>query len=620
MTEEILTLMDKRKSAKNTPEYLKIHKEIQKKCKLAKEKWYASKCEEIEKLQEKNGTKKMYENINELIGGKKKNSSSGSCIKNKEGTMLFERDKILERWAEYIGDLFSDSRPSLPTPSNDDGPPILSAEVRNAIKESQEGKAPGDDGITLEMIKLLEDFGIEKLTDLYNEIYSTGEFPEELLKSVYITLPKTARATDCSNFRTISLMPHVLKIFLKIIQTRINSKIDKEVGPTQFGFRPGSGTREGIFSFNIIAQKQIEVDQDLYTCFIDYSKAFDRVHHSELINCLEKIGIDGRDIRVIANLYWHQKAAIRIQNELSPFTPIERGVRQGCVLSPCLFNIYTEFIFRESDNLCGINIQGHNINNLRYADDTALIASNADDLQKIVTQVKSASSKAGLDMNVKKTKTMLLSKHPEGKKLEIKVDDNILQQVNDFIYLGTKIMNEAKTEEEIDRRSNIAKQKFFTVAELLTSKKLKLNIRKRLMKSYIFSIFCYGCEAWSLSKASEEKIEIFEMWCIRHLGKISWKARITNEEVLKRMKTKRELLKNIAKRKMKYYGHIKRRNNLLTTLVEGKIQGKRPRGRPRNSWFGDIKQWSGRNGFEATQSAGDRHLWSIISHQPLLRR
>ena len=137
--------------------------------------------------------------------------------------------------------------------------------------------------------------------------------------------------------------------------------------------------------------------------------------------------------------------------------------------------------------MCGINIQGHNINNLRYADDTALIASNADDLQKIVTQVKSASSKAGLDMNVKKTKTMLLSKHSEGKKLEIKVDDNILQQVNDD--LGTRIMNEAKTEEEIDRRSNIAKQKFFTIAELLTSNKLKLNIRKRLMKATSFQFF-----------------------------------------------------------------------------------------------------------------------------------
>ena len=181
------------------------------------------------------------------------------------------------------------------------------------------------------MLKLLEEFGIEKLCDLYNEIYSTGVFPEELLMSVYITLPKQPRATECGNFRTISLMPHALKIFLKIIQARINSKIDSEVGPTQFGFRPGSGTREAIFCFNILAQKFIEVDQDVYTCFIDYSKAFDKVHHFQLIECLEKIGIDGRDIRIIANLYWHQKAAIRINNELSPFTSIQRGVRQGCV-------------------------------------------------------------------------------------------------------------------------------------------------------------------------------------------------------------------------------------------------------------------------------------------------
>ena len=174
---------------------------------------------------------------------------------------------------------------------------------------SQLGKAPGDDGITTEMLKAVEDFGVDKLTDLY-DIYSTGIFPDELLMSVFITLPKQPRATDCSNYRTISMMPHTLKIFLKIIQYRIGNEIDKEVGSTQFGFRPGSGTREGIFCFNVLAQKHIEVNQDLYTCFIDYSKAFDRVHHDQLIACLERIGIDGRDIRDIANLYWHQKAAI----------------------------------------------------------------------------------------------------------------------------------------------------------------------------------------------------------------------------------------------------------------------------------------------------------------------
>ena len=187
---------------------------------------------------------------------------------------------------------------------------------------------------------------------MYNEIYETGIFPEELLKSVFITLPKQPRATDCLNFRTISLMPHTLKIFLKIIQDRIGKIIDKEVGPTQFGFRPGSGTREGIFCYNILAQKHLEVDQELYTCFIDYSKAFDRVHHDQLIHCLERIGVDGKDIRIIIELYWHQKAAIRLQDELSPFTPIRRGVRQGCVLSPYLFNIYIQSSFLESQMIC----------------------------------------------------------------------------------------------------------------------------------------------------------------------------------------------------------------------------------------------------------------------------
>ena len=480
--------------------------------------------------------------------------------------------------------------------------------MERAIKNTQLGKAPGDDGITTEMLKALEEFGIEKLTDLYNEIYSSGIFPEELLMSVYITLPKQARATDCSNFRTISLMPHTLKIFLKVIQARIGTKIDEEVGPTQFGFRPGSGTREGVFCYNILAQKHLEVDKDMYTCFIDYSKAFDRVHHSQLIQCLEKIGIDGKDIRVIANLYWHQKAAIRVQDQLSPLIPIQRGVRQGCVLSPYLFNIYTEFIFRESNDLEGITIHGQNINNLRYADDTALIADNKDNLQKIVNKVKEVSSRGGLEMNVKKTKTMVTSRKPENKTIEIKVDNEILQQVHKFIYLGTEISEEAKSEIEIERRTNIAKEKFSKIAHLLTSKKLKISTKLRIVKCYVYSIFTYGCESWTLSKVLEAKIDAVEMWCLRRIGNIKWSDRVTNESVLQKLNTKRQLLKSIQKRKTKYFGHIKRKKNLLTLSLEGKLEGKRPRGRPRNMWMTDIKEWTGQSAYACTQKAANRTL------------
>ena len=141
MTDDILEKMEIRKRAKNTPDYKIYHKEIQKACKLEKEKWVNEKCEEIEENLRVNGTKKMHANIKELVGDKKGNAGS-SCIKDKGGKMLFEKDQVLQRWSEYIGDLFADDRPPLPTPSNNDGPPIMKEEVEKALKSTQMGKAP----------------------------------------------------------------------------------------------------------------------------------------------------------------------------------------------------------------------------------------------------------------------------------------------------------------------------------------------------------------------------------------------------------------------------------------------------------------------------------------------
>ena len=377
----------------------------------------------------------------------------------------------------------------------------MKAEVERAIKNSQLGKAPGEDGITTEMLKLLEDFGIDKLTELFNAIYETGDFPEDLLMSIFITLPKQARATECSNFRTISLMPHTLKIFLKVIQGRIGAKIDKEVGPTQFGFRPGSGTREGIFCYNIIAQKHLEVDKDLFTCFIDYSKAFDRVHHVQLIQCLEKIGVDGRDIRVIANLYWHQKAAIRIQNELSPFTSIQRGVRQGCVLSPYLFNIYTEFIFRECNDLQGINIHGLNINNLRYADDTALCAESHEEIVMLLNNINEEGKKKNMKLNAKKTKVMHIGK---GQYVDIDIDGETLEKVLEFVYLGSCKTADGDCKPDIMRRIARAKAKMIELENIWRDRDLSKALKIRIMKVLVWTTVNYGAEGWTL-RAEEKK-------------------------------------------------------------------------------------------------------------------
>ena len=480
----------------------------------------------------------------------------------------------------------------------------------------KDGKAPGEDGITTEMLKILEEFTIDKLTDLFNDIYNTGYLPEELAKSVYIPLPKKAKAVECGDHRTISLMPHVTKLLLKVIQERISHKVNKEIGETQFGFKPQSGTREAIFCLNHITQKHLQNNRKVYACFIDYAKAFDRVHHVEIINCLEKAGIDGKDIRLITNLYWHQKAAIKIQGEVSTYTNIKRGVRQGCVLSPYLFNLYTEFIFRETENISGVKIGGKKLNNLRYADDTVLLAENQADLQNITSQVKDNSEKMGLNMNVKKTKVMVMSRTPveDGK---IVIDGEALEEVTSFKYLGQNITTDGKTDDEIKTRIAVARLRFSELSNILTSQSTQLGTRIRLLKCYVHSVLLYGSETWTITKTSERKIKAFEMWTYRRMARISWKERKTNKEVCDALGLETNLLKEMKSRKLKYFGHVKRHTTILKEVMEGKVDGKRARGRPPRQWLDDIREWTGKSAKECTDLARDRNEWRSITSRPL---
>ena len=125
---------------------------------------------------------------------------------------------------------------------------------------------------------------------------------------------------------------------------------------------------------------------------------------------LDKLDIDGKDLRIVRNLYWDQNAAVRIEGDLSEPKKIKRGVRQGCVMSPDLFNIYSEMILRNLEGCPGLKVNGENINNIRYADDTALIATSEKDLQKLLDIVVSESECKGLLLNVKKTECMVVSK------------------------------------------------------------------------------------------------------------------------------------------------------------------------------------------------------------------
>ena len=176
---------------------------------------------------------------------------------------------------------------------------------------------------------------------------------------------------------TYLLHSHASKVMFKILQARLQQYVKQELPDVQADFRKGKGARDQIAIIHWIKEKAREFEKNIYFCFIDYAKAFGCVDHNKLWKILKELGIPDHLTCLLRNLYAAQEATIRTGHGTTDWFQIRKGVHQGCILSPCLFNLYVEYIMRNTglgEAQAGIKIAGRNINNLRYADDTTFMA------------------------------------------------------------------------------------------------------------------------------------------------------------------------------------------------------------------------------------------------------
>ena len=157
--------------------------------------------------------------------------------------------------------------------------------------------------------------------------------------SVFIPIPKKGNAKECSNYHTIAFISHASKVMLKIFKARLHQYMNSELPDVQAGFRKGRGTREQIANIGWIIKKAREFQKNIYFCFIDYAKAFDCVDHNKLWKILKEMGIPDHLTYLLRNLYAGQEATVRTGHGTTDWFQIGKGVCQGCILSPCLFNI-----------------------------------------------------------------------------------------------------------------------------------------------------------------------------------------------------------------------------------------------------------------------------------------
>ena len=178
---------------------------------------------------------------------------------------------------------------------------------------------------------------------------------------------------------------------IKILQARLQQYVNSELPDVQAGFRKGRGTRDQIANIHWIIEKAREFQKNIYFCSIDYAKSSDCVEHNKLWKILQEMGISDHLTHLLRNLCTGQEAIVRTGHGTTNWFQIGKGVRQGCVLSPCLFNLYAEYIMRNAgleETQAGIKIAGRNINNLSYADDTTLMAESEEELKSLLMKVK----------------------------------------------------------------------------------------------------------------------------------------------------------------------------------------------------------------------------------------
>ena len=258
----------------------------------------------------------------------------------------------------------------------------------------------------------------------------------------------------------------------------------------QAGLRKGRGNRDQIANICWIIEKARKFQKNTYFCFIDYVKTFDCVDHNKLWKILKEKGIPDHLTRLLRNLYAGQEARVRNGHGTTDWFQFGKGVCQGYISSPCLFNLYAEYIMQNTrldEAQAGIKIARRNINNLRYADETTLMAESEEEVKNLLIKMKEEREKVGLNLNIQKNKIMA-----SGPITSRQIERETIETVRDFILGGSKITADGECSHEITRCLLLGRKAMTNLDSILKSRAITLLTKVHLVKAMVFPVVMYG--------------------------------------------------------------------------------------------------------------------------------
>ena len=380
--------------------------------------------------------------------------------------------------------------------------PVTDKELLKKSKTLKNKKSSADDRINNEMIRCSIKIPNMRLAilKLFNLILESKTFPTVWSNGIISPIFKSGDKFDPNNYRGICVSSCFGKLFCSILNTRLLTflQLNKIIHPSQIGFLPGFRTADHVFTLKNIVDNEVTFKNKgkLYTCFVDFRKAFDSVWHVGLLEKLLRNDIGGKFYSIIKDMYSKTQCSVKIgQNKTMPFQ-YSRGVRQGCVLSPTLFNIYMNDLSQKIDENAFDFIQLPNnqkLSCLFYADDLILISKSPQGLQNSINTLSQFCDQWHLEVNLKKTKIMIFQKRQSkiNTNLNILLNNNRIDIVNEYTYLGTKLSSTGKFTQAQESLKNKSINALYRIKGTVDFCKLSINTANKIYNSFILRTHTY---------------------------------------------------------------------------------------------------------------------------------